>query len=292
MKTTALLALSIAVAGRFMSDEIKSWCRWLHGKLRRIAVARLPVRCRERYDEEWESGLDEIPGEILKLVYSIGLIWAAAGIRSSVLKSTANAKRAFSPLKRLFDIMLSGIVLIFLFPMLAAIAIAIKLGSDGPVFYTSERVGKNGRVFRCIKFRTMTLGYENGHIRITRMGDPRITRLGNFLRKFSFEELPLLFNVLRADMSFIGPRAPIAGKVREHKQCSLSLLEVSPGLTGQWQIQPNPDPSTEERSSSVCAKKRSLWLDLKILHRTIFVVIAGTGSDEDHHVLGPDRKAP
>ena len=131
-------------------------------------------------------------------------------------------------LKRVIDVIFSGFLLLFFSPFFLAIAIAIKLESHGPVFYTSERIGKKGRVFRCYKFRTMVCDAEKRRAEIMHMNerdgvlfkitnDPRITRLGRFLRKYSLDELPQFINVLRGDMSVVGPRPPIASEVMEYK---------------------------------------------------------------------------
>ncbi len=194
-------------------------------------------------------------------------------------------------LKRLVDIMLSSLILIAISPMLLAIAIAIKFDSPGPIFYISERIGKKGRVFGCFKFRTMVSDAEKRRAEILHMNerngvlfkitnDPRITRLGRFLRKYSLDELPQFFNVLHGDMSIVGPRPPIASEVQEYKLSQLRRLDVTPGITGLWQVQARQDPSFDSYISLdvTYIENWSVWLDFKIILRTIGVVIAGTGS--------------
>ena len=194
-------------------------------------------------------------------------------------------------LKRLFDIAFSGLMLILLSPVLLSIAIAIKLDSSGPIFYFSERIGKKGRVFRCTKFRTMVRDAEKRREEIMHMNerdgilfkisnDPRITRFGRFLRKYSLDELPQFFNVLHGDMSIVGPRPPIGSEVREYQLSHLRRLDVTPGVTGLWQVQARQDPSFDSYISLDVAyiENWSLWLDLKIILRTVGVVFAGTGS--------------
>ena len=150
--------------------------------------------------------------------------------------------------KRIFDTAFSLLTLLALSPLLVAIAIAIKLDSPGPVFYTSERIGKRGVVFRCFKFRTMVRDAEKRRSEIMHMNerddvlfkisnDPRITRLGRLLRKYSIDELPQFFNVLRGDMSIVGPRPPLAGEVRKYDLSHLRRHDVTPGITGLWQVQ-------------------------------------------------------
>ena len=194
-------------------------------------------------------------------------------------------------LKRTLDIAFSIMVVILLAPLVALIAIAIKIDSGGPVFYSSERIGKKGRVFRCSKFRTMVCDAEKKRAEIMHMNerdgvlfkisnDPRITRVGRFLRKYSLDELPQFFNVLHGDMSVVGPRPPIASEVREYKLSHLRRLDVTPGITGLWQVQGRQDPSFDSYISLdvTYIENWSVWLDIKIIVRTIAVVFSGTGT--------------
>ena len=194
-------------------------------------------------------------------------------------------------LKRALDIVISISILVVLAPVLLAIAIAIKLDSRGPVFYMSDRIGKKGRVFRCTKFRTMIRDAEKRRADVMHMNerdgvlfkisnDPRITKIGRFLRKYSIDELPQFYNVLRGDMSIVGPRPPLASEVREYKLSHLRRLDVTPGITGLWQVQARQDPSFDNYISLDVAyiEGWSIWLDLKIIARTVGVVFAGTGS--------------
>lgn len=194
-------------------------------------------------------------------------------------------------LKRMLDIALSSIALVVLAPALLAIGIAVSTDSRGPIFYSSERIGKKGRVFRCFKFRTMVQDAEKRRAEILHMNerdsvlfkitnDPRITRTGRFLRKYSLDELPQLINVLRGDMSLVGPRPPIASEVKRYELNHLRRLDVVPGITGLWQVQARQDPSFDSYISLDTAyiENWSLWLDIKILIRTVTVVVGGTGS--------------
>jgi exopolysaccharide biosynthesis polyprenyl glycosylphosphotransferase len=194
-------------------------------------------------------------------------------------------------LKRILDVLLSSVALIILAPLIAAIALAVKLDSPGPIFYCSDRIGKKGRVFRCIKFRTMVADAERRRAEILHMNerdgvlfkvsnDPRITPFGGFLRKYSLDELPQFLNVLRGDMSMVGPRPPIASEVKRYDLSHLRRLDVLPGMTGLWQVQARQDPSFDSYISLDTAyiQNWSIWLDLKILIRTLSVVVGGTGS--------------
>jgi exopolysaccharide biosynthesis polyprenyl glycosylphosphotransferase len=194
-------------------------------------------------------------------------------------------------LKRLIDIVLATLTLVLLAPLMLIVALAVKLDSHGPVFYSSDRIGKKGRVFRCLKFRTMVRDAEKRRAEVMHMNerdgvlfkitnDPRITKLGRFLRKYSLDELPQFFNVLRGDMSIVGPRPPLASEVQEYKLNHLRRLDVMPGITGLWQVQARQDPSFDNYISMdvTYVDNWSIWLDLKILVRTVAVVLGGTGS--------------
>ena len=194
-------------------------------------------------------------------------------------------------LKRVLDLVFSSLLLLGLAPFLILVAIAIKLESSGPILYTSERIGKKGRVFSCFKFRTMVIDAEKRRAEIMHMNerdgvlfkvtnDPRVTRLGRFLRKYSLDELPQFLNVLRGDMSIVGPRPPIASEVMKYKLSHLRRLDVTPGITGLWQVEARQDPSFDSYVSLDVnyIEKWSIWLDIKIIVRTVGVVFSGTGS--------------
>jgi exopolysaccharide biosynthesis polyprenyl glycosylphosphotransferase len=194
-------------------------------------------------------------------------------------------------LKRVLDVLLSSAALIVLSPLIALISVAVMVDSPGPIFYCSDRIGKKGRVFSCIKFRTMVADAEGRRAEVLHMNerdgllfkasnDPRVTRVGRILRKYSLDELPQFVNVLRGDMSMVGPRPPIASEVQRYDLSHLRRLDVLPGMTGLWQVQARQDPSFDSYISLDTAyiQNWSLWLDLKILIRTLSVVCAGTGS--------------
>lgn len=194
-------------------------------------------------------------------------------------------------LKRVLDVFLSSLALTLLSPIIAAIAVAVRIDSPGPIFYCSDRIGKKGRVFRCIKFRTMVADAERRRAEILHMNerdgvlfkvanDPRVTRVGRILRKYSLDEIPQFINVLRGDMSMVGPRPPIASEVKNYELSHLRRLNVMPGMTGLWQVQARQDPSFDSYISLDTAyiENWSVWLDIKILVRTLAVVAAGTGS--------------
>lgn len=194
-------------------------------------------------------------------------------------------------LKRGFDMVFSALALLLLLPVLAVIALIVKLDSPGPVLYCSNRIGKKGRVFRCAKFRTMVRDAdgrrgellhrnERDGVLFKVSNDPRITRAGRWLRKYSLDEIPQFWSVLAGDMSIVGPRPPLASEVKEYKLSHLRRLDVTPGITGLWQVQGRQDPSFASYVSLdvTYIDNWSVWLDFKIIMRTIGAVLAGTGT--------------
>lgn len=194
-------------------------------------------------------------------------------------------------LKRALDILASATLILLVLPMLVVIGLAVKFDSRGPVFYSSKRVGRKGRIFNCLKFRTMVPDAEKLKNELLSMNerdgvlfkitsDPRITRIGRILRKYSLDELPQLFNVLSGDMSLVGPRPPLMSEVVQYQPDHLVRLDVQPGITGLWQVMARSDPSFDQYISMdrSYVENWSFWLDIKILMRTVGVVLAGTGS--------------
>jgi len=193
--------------------------------------------------------------------------------------------------KRVLDISLSAVALVVASPLLLGIALAIRLDSPGPVFYRAARIGRKGRTFTCFKFRTMVPDADKLKADLEHMNeregvlfkitnDPRMTKVGRMLRKYSLDELPQFYNVVRGDMSLVGPRPPIAAEVEQYDLAHLRRLDVLPGITGLWQVEARQDPSFDSYISldSAYVENWTVWLDLKILARTIGVVFSGTGS--------------
>ncbi len=195
-------------------------------------------------------------------------------------------------LKRLVDVSLSSIAILFLSPLLLVVAILVKVTSPGPVFFVQDRVGLNKRHFRLYKFRTMIFGAEkmqDGLEKYNEMSgpvfkinkDPRVTRVGRFLRKTSIDELPQLFNVLKGDMSLVGPRPlPIRDYSGFEEDWQRRRLSVLPGITCLWQIGGRNGVSFEKwmQMDLQYIDRRSLLLDLTILAKTIPAVFKGTGA--------------
>lgn len=193
-------------------------------------------------------------------------------------------------LKRVVDVMASMAGMLAIAPVLAAIAVLVKLDSRGPVIYRSVRVGKKGKTFTCYKFRTMVSNAEQLKESLRHMNertdilfkisnDPRITRVGRLLRKYSLDELPQLMNVLKGDMSLVGPRPPIPSEFKQYSLEHLRRLDVTPGVTGLWQVEARRDPSFDNyiKFDVHYVENWSIWLDIKILFKTFAVVFAGTG---------------
>ena len=194
-------------------------------------------------------------------------------------------------LKRILDISVSGISLVFFWPLLAAIAIAVKLDSPGPVFFHQERCGRNQRTFQMIKFRSMVQTAEvdlaglldrneaSGALFKIR-NDPRITRVGRVLRKYSLDELPQLWNILVGNMSLVGPRPPLPVEVEAYESHVHRRLYIKPGLTGMWQVNGRSNLSWEDsvRLDLYYVENWSLAGDLIIIWRTFKTVMRPVGA--------------
>lgn len=182
--------------------------------------------------------------------------------------------------KRILDIVLSILITLILSPLLLLIAILIKLDSLGPVFYRHTRAGKDEVPFRMLKFRTMTLGADQMGPGLTEHGDPRITRVGRLLRRLSLDELPQLFNVLRGEMSLVGPRPEIPEIVQSYTTKQKEALSIRPGITGLSQINGRDDLPIDVklRFEIEYVNTVSLGLDFKILLKTIPAIINARGN--------------
>lgn len=205
------------------------------------------------------------------------------------------AKVTYSPLnvgmKFLFDIFSALILSILFSPFFLVMSIIIKLESKGPVFYKQDRLGKNRKPFLLLKFRTMVKDADKMLSEIEELNeakgaifkirnDPRITRMGRFLRKFSLDELPQLFNVLKGEMSLVGPRPPLPREVEEYEPWQMDRLNVTPGITGLWQISGRSDLSFDEmvKLDLYYIENWSIGYDLKILTKTIRAVLTTRGA--------------
>lgn len=201
--------------------------------------------------------------------------------------------RAYAFFKRVFDFLFSLFALIALSPLFLVIAILIKCSSSGKVFYVSERVGKNGKIFKFYKFRSMRNGAEqeldsllaqnmNQGITFKMKNDPRVTKVGKFLRRSSLDELPQLINILKGDMSLVGPRPGTLREYQLYSDYDKQRLLVPQGLTGEWQVRGRskiPFKQMVELDLDYITNKRSFWYDVKLIFMTFGAVLRQDGAE-------------
>lgn len=206
---------------------------------------------------------------------------------------TIKHKYVYRFFKRLFDIVVSFIAIILLLWLFIILAILVKCDSKGPAIYVSERVGKKGKIFKFYKFRTMRqnaekeledlLKYnETGGITFKMTNDPRITRIGKFLRKTSLDELPQLFNILKGDMTFVGPRPCTVREYNLYSEKDKLRLLVPQGLTGYWQIHGRSNTTFDEMINMdifYIVKRREFFYDMWLMVRTVFHVAKKDGAE-------------
>lgn len=196
---------------------------------------------------------------------------------------------------RAFDVVIAALALLFAAPLLVVVAIAVKMADGGPALFGHERIGAGGRTFRCLKFRSMVVDAD---VRLARLleadpaarsewmrdhklrRDPRITAIGEFLRKSSLDELPQLFNVLRGEMSIVGPRPIVAAEAPRYGDRFAWYCRVRPGITGLWQVSGRNNTTYRRRVAmdTVYARNKSLWWDAKIVFLTVPAVLFARGS--------------
>ena len=209
--------------------------------------------------------------------------------------SNSNAWRSnlkYEFIKRCFDLISSLIAVICLMPLYIILAVMVKADSKGSVIFTHERLGKYGKKIKVYKYRTMVPNAEHilSHMPLEIKNkfqenfkienDPRITRLGRFLREYSLDELPQLINIIKGEMSIVGPRPIIEKELEKYGNFGEKLLSVNPGLTGYWQVNGRSDTSYEERVKldMYYIEKRNLYMDILIILKTIKVVCRKVGA--------------
>ena len=194
--------------------------------------------------------------------------------------------------KRLIDILASGLALLLLLPLFAGVAAVIKLTDGGPVFYVQSRIGKHGKPFPFPKFRSMVMNADTlkdsllkdadrvGDVTFKMKRDPRVTRIGRFIRRFSIDELPQLWCVLKGDMSLVGPRPPVPREVALYTQEDRRRLEVTPGLTGIWQVSGRAEIEFRQQVELdvLYIESHGLLLDILLILKTIPAVFSGRGA--------------
>jgi lipopolysaccharide/colanic/teichoic acid biosynthesis glycosyltransferase len=279
-----------AVAGVILPETVAP-----HDSIRRVVTDRLRAELAKSLDPEALARVS-----ITVCVHSAATgataSEAAAALRAARRKQPGSSIRAAA--KRLLDIGGSLALLMALAPVLLVIAALVKLTSPGPVFFRQQRVGENAEPFMMLKFRTMFVNCDSaahrqyvsqfikagapaggGVFKMTH--DPRITPLGRFLRKSSLDELPQFINVLRGDMSLVGPRPPLGYEVEQYKAWHCRrVLDAKPGITGLWQVTGRSRTTFDEmvRLDLRYAKSPSLWTDIKILLATPGAVVSGKGA--------------
>lgn len=205
---------------------------------------------------------------------------------------TKISKKVYIKIKRVIDVILASVALILLSPLFAIIAIAIKIDSKGPVFFVHKRIGKNGKIIKLYKFRSMVINAEEliksftpeqmreykENYKLT--NDPRITKVGKFLRKTSLDELPQLINIINGDLSIIGPRPVVADELEKYGVNKDKFLSVTPGLTGYWAANGRSNTTYEQRMEMELyyIDNLSLKMDIKVFFKTILSVLKKEGA--------------
>ena len=188
--------------------------------------------------------------------------------------------------KRGIDIIGAGSGLLLLSPVIAIVACAVKFTSKGPIFFSQKRVGKNGQLFDMYKFRSMVVNAEELKEKLAHQNemsgpmfkmkdDPRVTKVGKFIRKTSLDELPQLWNVLKGDMSLVGPRPSLPKEVKQFEKWMYKRLTVKPGLTCYWQVNGRNSIDFEDwmKLDISYIEDRNLWIDIKLIFKTVFVLL-------------------
>ena len=205
---------------------------------------------------------------------------------------TKISKKVYIKIKRVIDVILASVALILLSPLFAIIAIAIKIDSKGPVFFAHKRIGKNGKIIKLYKFRSMVINAEELIKSFTpeqmreykenykSTNDPRITKVGKFLRKTSLDELPQLINIINGDLSIIGPRPVVADELEKYGVNKDKFLSVTPGLTGYWAANGRSNTTYEQRMEMELyyIDNLSLKMDIKVFFKTILSVLKKEGA--------------
>ena len=211
--------------------------------------------------------------------------------RLKVNPAKVNDRPFYHVVKRLFDIVVSACGLILLSPLFLVLVIKIRSEDGGPAFYSQERIGKNEKPFKMWKFRSMVVDADkmldkledkneiNGAM-FKIKDDPRITKIGHVIRKYSLDELPQLWNVLIGDMSLVGPRPPLPSEVAEYTDYDMQRLTVMPGCTGLWQVTKRNEADFDEMVwlDIVYINHSGAWEDLKLIIKTVLVMIHPNGA--------------
>jgi lipopolysaccharide/colanic/teichoic acid biosynthesis glycosyltransferase len=274
-----------ALAAAAIAEEILGWVTPMCRRVLRRGARRLPGEWRARYAEEWEAELLALPGgPVTKLAWTIR---TRVGVRALNAALARSRQPRVPLLKEVLDRAGAVAMLVGIAPMVLLLAAAVKLTSRGPTLFRQERVGRAGESFQMLKLRSMYVDADQRLVGLPAEEsagrlDPRVTPLGRFMRRYSLDELPQLLNVLRGDMSLVGPRPPLPREVLLYADDDSRLMLVKPGLTGLWQISRRSDLTWEEsmRVDLRYVDNWSLALDLLILWQTAWAVFGFFGSDD------------
>lgn len=289
-----LFAFVFAVLVELLSDGCKKLSLWMV----KHAASHLPRKHRQRWYEEWCADL-ETRSRLLRPIFALDLFRAAFALRREYIRLALTRRETapkppfndniFGLTKRAVDITAALMLAVGLAPLILMIITVISM-EGGPILYRHRRIGRGGQIFECLKFRTMVPNAE----RILRdllendpvaraewcrdhklRYDPRITRVGHFLRRTSLDELPQLWNVLRGEMSLVGPRPIVREDALRYGRLLSAYLTARPGLTGLWQVTGGNDTDYRRRvvMDAYYAKNQSLLLDLRILLKTVRTVL-------------------
>lgn len=289
--STIIVWFVLALLAGVLGAEAVAWCRPLQRLLLRRAASVLPRAHAERYLEEWYRELEELPdGPLTRLAWVVflvlrrGSLARSLGVPRSVVGLTGGLKRSM-------DVSLALLALVMLGPLMLLIAWTVKLQDGGPVLFRQERIGRDGKPFTMLKFRSMVLDAEKLKRELMSRNegkgglfmlsdDPRITPLGRFLRDYSLDELPQLFHVVRGSMSLVGPRPHLEHELVHYPPEALRRSAAMPGMSGLWQVSGRSDLEGDEaiRLDLRYVEKWSLRLDLWILLKTIPTVLEKRGA--------------
>jgi lipopolysaccharide/colanic/teichoic acid biosynthesis glycosyltransferase len=280
----SFLGILVAALSKQLCDEFKAWTPWAMDQIVKLAIRGLPKNQRERFDEEWRSHINDVPGEVGKFWVAFGFIVASRKISSDFRRGLNPLSLAKRATKRTFDILIAGSMLFLLAPLFVATSFVVLL-DGGPVFLRLPRVGINGKTFNLYKFRSVrfdadaTSPYrEQQHIHTTEKDSVRpifhgpayFTKFGKFLFRTGLDSLPLLINILKGEMSFVGlpPYKPEQGNL--YVDGSHFRSSVRPGVTGLWQIT-GRHPTVDERIDFErwYAQNYSIWLDIVFLFKQL-----------------------
>jgi len=246
-------------------------------------------------------------GEIVQKMEDLPVqVWVALGFFDLALYNTTIEDFAGIPMldlrasaiddyqrmvKRAFDVFFGSIILLLALPLMALSALMVFLDNGAPILFRQKRVGENGRLFDMLKFRTMIRNAEqlqgqvekrdeDGNIIHKSKDDPRITRIGHFLRRYSLDELPQFFNVIKGDMSLVGPRPEMPYLVEKYQPWQRKRFAIPPGITGWWQVNGRSDKPMHLHTEDdlYYIQNYSIWLDVQIIFRTVWVVLVGKGA--------------